>query len=155
MEHSLEFLGCTIRNLSEDDFRKGFNELMTVLDTEAQLDEEGFIEYCSNIRKMPDEYMHIVAEETLSGRIVASASVMIERKYLRTGGKVGHLEDLIVNPSFRKQGLGKKILDILITRAREKGCYKVIISAVHDSSEYFEKNGFKKKGLNMKILLTQ
>jgi len=46
-------------------------------------------------------------------------------------GKPGlFLEDLFVKPEFRKKGIGKKLMDYLVTEAKERGCGRMEWSAL-------------------------
>lgn len=48
----------------------------------------------------------IVIEE--QGIIVACATLLVEHKFLRECGNVGHIEDVVVHDSQRGKGLGLK-----------------------------------------------
>ena len=49
-----------------------------------------------------------VVEE--NGRIIATGTLMVERKFARSCGVVGHIEDIAVLTSAQGQGLGKVII---------------------------------------------
>ena len=44
-------------------------------------------------------YKIIVVEEKKTQRIVGAGSIIIEMKFLRSLGKVGHIEDIVVDQS--------------------------------------------------------
>ncbi|GJT13007.1 RNA-directed DNA polymerase, eukaryota, reverse transcriptase zinc-binding domain protein [Tanacetum coccineum] len=60
-------------------------------------------------------------------KIVATGSVFIEKKFVRSCGKAGHIEDVVVDSSARGMQLGKKVIGFLADHARLMGCYKVIL----------------------------
>ncbi|KAM7260465.1 hypothetical protein ACFE04_016206 [Oxalis oulophora] len=70
-------------------------------------------------------------------------------KYLTSCRKVGHIDDVVVDPSARGKQLGKKIVDFLTKHARSKGCYKVILDCSVDNKSFYEKCGYKHKDIQM------
>jgi len=66
----------------------------------------------------------------------------------------GFIEDVHVKENCQGKGYGTKIMNLLIEKAKESGCYKLICtsrfsrSAVHS---FYEKLGFKKYGNEFRI----
>jgi GNAT superfamily N-acetyltransferase len=58
-------------------------------------------------------------------RLVCTATLLVERKFLHRGGRAGHIEDVVVDGACRGQSLGKRIIQHLLEVGRERGCYKV------------------------------
>jgi glucosamine-phosphate N-acetyltransferase len=76
----------------------------------------------------PSTYFVIVFEDIKAqGKIVASASLVVERKFLRNAGIVGHVEDVVVHPDYKGNSMGKIMLNALKDLALSQGCYKVIL----------------------------
>jgi glucosamine-phosphate N-acetyltransferase len=148
MEINISFNGLTIRNLQKDDFSKGLSDLIGY-DRDVESSYEAFesrIQDCGN-------FVHLVAED--SGLIVANGLVVIEKKFIRGGGSVGHLEGLFVSSLYRNRGIATKIVETLLDVCKNKGCYKVILSSSHDLQSFFERLGFSNRGLNMGIDLAE
>ena len=62
------------------------------------------------------------------------------------GGRVALLEDMIIHPSRRGQGLGKQLLSKALTHAQEQGCLRVTVLTDHDNrlaQALYEKLGFR------------
>ena len=76
-------------------------------------------------------------------KIIGTGSVLIEQKFLRGGGKVGHIEDIVVDNRSREKGVGKTIIDFLVEIAKERGCYKVILSCSNENVPFYIKCGFR------------
>lgn len=61
----------------------------------------------------------------------------------------GLLEDVYVDDAYRGQGIGTELIQAVITKAKELGCYKMIATSrksrteVHD---WYERLGFEKYG---------
>ena len=76
-------------------------------------------------------------------KIMGTGTILIEQKFLRGGGKVGHIEDVVVDNRSREKGVGKAIIDSLVEIAKEKGCYKVILNCSNENVPFYIKCGFK------------
>jgi len=84
-----------------------------------------------------------VAEDTSAPerRILATGCLFVERKFLRGGGKVGHVEDVVVDAAARRRGLGLRIVRRLVEIARDAGCYKIILDCTLELRAYYAKCG--------------
>ena len=63
--------------------------------------------------------------------------------FLRNCGKVGHIEDVVVDSNARGLKLGKKIIAFLTEHAHLMECYKVILDCSLENKTFYEKCGFK------------
>jgi bifunctional UDP-N-acetylglucosamine pyrophosphorylase/glucosamine-1-phosphate N-acetyltransferase len=61
--------------------------------------------------------------------LMGLGTLMVEPKFIHDCGKVGRIEDVVVHPYFRREGLGSYIIEHLVSRARQEGCYKVVLDA--------------------------
>jgi len=76
-------------------------------------------------------------------KIMGTGTILIEQKFLRGGGKVGHIEDVVVDNRSREKGVGKAIIDSLVEIAKERDCYKVILSCSNENVPFYIKCGFR------------
>ncbi|KAJ8770536.1 hypothetical protein K2173_018027 [Erythroxylum novogranatense] len=138
-----------VRKLEILDINKGFIELLkqlTICDSVSHKEfEERFHEICS----YGDDHLVCVIEDDKSGKIIATGSVFIEKKFIRNCGKVGHIEDVVVDSSARGLQLGKKVIEFLVAHACSMGCYKVILDCSTENKAFYEKCGFKQKEIQM------
>lgn len=81
--------------------------------------------------------------------IVAVGTVFVERKFTRSMGKVGHIEDIAVSPSQQGRGLGLKIIKALMSISEAEGCYKTILNCSEGNVPFYEKCGFTRKETEM------
>jgi glucosamine-phosphate N-acetyltransferase len=129
-----------IRELEKDDLWNGFLTSLDSLRQASNIKKEKALNIFEKINQNPD---HIVAVAELDGKIVGSATLLLELKFIHEGGVVGHIEDVVVNKSHQGQKIGEKIIKYLLEQAKSRGCYKTILDCVDDVKPFYEKLGFK------------
>ena len=87
---------------------------------------------------------HITFVAVTDGEIVGTASVLIERKMLHHGSKVGHIEDVVVDSNQRISGIGKELIKKCVEQCRYKGCYKAILDCSDENIPFYEACDFFK-----------
>ncbi|KAE8711118.1 Glucosamine 6-phosphate N-acetyltransferase [Hibiscus syriacus] len=130
------------------DKSQGFIELLRQLTVCDSISDKEFEERFKEISMYGDDHVICVMEDETSSKIIASGSVFIE-KFTRNCGKVGHIEDVVVDARARGMRLGKEIEGYLADHARSMGCYKVILDCSDDKKVFYEKCGFKQKEIQM------
>ncbi|GMI84778.1 glucosamine-6-phosphate N-acetyltransferase 1, glucose-6-phosphate acetyltransferase 1 [Hibiscus trionum] len=138
-----------VRKMELSDKSKGFMELLRQLTVCDSVSDKEFEDRFKEISMYGDDHVICVIEDEISGKIVASGSVFIEKKFLRNCGKVGHIEDVVVDAGARGMQLGKKVVEFLADHARSMGCYKVILNCSDENKVFYEKCGFKQKEIQM------
>lgn len=84
-------------------------------------------------------------------RVMGTASLYVEEKFIHNGGKVGHVEDVVVSPNYRGMGLGSQLVQRCLQEARGAGCYKVILSCQSDRVSFYERLGFRPHEQQMRV----
>lgn len=130
----------TIRKLQKDDLWNGFLLTLDSLRQASSIDNKTAEKIFDKINSNPD---HIVAVAVIEGKIVGSTTLLIETKFIHNGGKVGHIEDVVVDKEYQRKGIGEKIVVYLLRYAKDQGCYKTILDCVDDVKPFYEKLGFK------------
>jgi glucosamine-phosphate N-acetyltransferase len=141
-----------IRELKEEDFSNGFFETL------SNLAEAGKIRNDLNLareilKKIGSDrnYRIIIAEDKQNRQVIGTATLLIEQKFIHNGGKAGHIEDVATRKGYEGKGIGKKVIEELIKIATENGCYKVILDCNEKVMEFYEKTGFRKHAIMMRI----
>ena len=137
-----------IRKLKIDDLKSGFLESLESLRTTKDIDESLANEIFERINSNPD---HIIMVAELDGKIVGSTTLLIEQKFIHKGGKVGHIEDVVVDRKFQGQKIGQKIIQKVLETSRECGCYKTILDCNDEIRPFYEKMKFFKSGNEMRF----
>ena len=130
----------TIRKLQKDDLENGFLITLDSLRQASNIDKKTAEKIFDKINSNPD---HIVAVAVIEGKIVGSTTLLIETKFIHNGGRVGHIEDVVVDKEYQRKGIGEKIITYLLRYAKDQGCYKTILDCVDDVKPFYEKLGFK------------
>ena len=92
-----------------------------------------------------------------NGKVVSTCFCAIIPNLTRLGGAICFVENVVTDKDFRKQGLGKKVMNKAIEFAREKNCYKVILESGAwrtEAHEFYRNLGFDdtaKKSFLMKL----
>jgi glucosamine-phosphate N-acetyltransferase len=130
----------TIRKLQKEDLWKGFLHTLDSLRQTSEIDKKTAEKIFDKINSNPD---YIVAVAVMEGKIVGSTTLIIETKFIHNGGKVGHIEDVVVDKKHQRNGIGEKIIMYLLRYAKEQGCYKTILDCTDEVKPFYEKLGFK------------
>lgn len=92
-------------------------------------------------------------ETKVGGRVVGRAYLYLIKNDLYSK-PYGLLEDVFVEEEFRGQGIGKKLVEMVIEKARELGCYKLIATSRFERENVhrlYQNLGFKKHGFEFRI----
>ena len=80
--------------------------------------------------------------------IHGTATLWYETKILHGCKKVGHIEDVIVSPQYRDQGITMNLINILKVNSSAT-CHKVILHCSKEYIPFYEKCDFVKKEVQM------
>jgi len=84
-------------------------------------------------------------------KLLGSGTIIIEPKLIHGGKSVGHIEDVVVHPAYRNQGIAQTILDKLVDYSKDD-CYKVILNCNPNMEQFYNRAGFEKKCIQMALL---
>jgi glucosamine-phosphate N-acetyltransferase len=124
--------------------------LLSYLTSTYDLTIEEFNKKIQAISKMGLIIVCILREPT-GIRLLGSGTIIIEPKIIHGGKSVGHIEDVVVHPDYRNQGIAQTILDKLIDYSRDD-CYKVILNCNPNMEQFYNRAGFEKKCIQMALL---
>lgn len=119
---------------------------------QEKIDAEKVKEEMSNFfeKNLKDETWHyIIAED--EGRVIGFVTTEVSTVYIRSG----FINDLYVLPEYRKQGVGKQLLEAGLQWLKDRGVMKVTL-AVHISNteaiNLYTNAGFKNEPLSYRYL---
>jgi len=123
-----------IRLLKESDLDKGFKDC---LETLGSFKTTELIKVYKERKKYKIKTFVVVEGD----RVIATASLILEPKF-RYDEICGHVEDVCVLPEIQGFGIGKKLMKYLINYAKQKKCYKLILSSNSNNIPFYNKLGF-------------
>lgn len=92
-----------------------------------------------------------------NGKVVSTCFCAIIPNLTHFSQPVCFVENVVTDKDFRKQGLGKKVIDMAVETAKSNGCYKVILMsgiARKEAHQFYENLGFAsetKKAFDLRI----
>ncbi len=141
----------TYRNLELADYDKGFPQLLPQL-TVGMLTKEAFTKRFNELQKYQDLIQTIVCEDNTTKKVIGTVRFFIEPKYIRNAGTVLHFEDLVVDETYRRKGIGSTLVKIMKKIGDKRGCYKCLADARKELLPFYEKAaGFKPKEVSIAV----
>ncbi|XP_069773115.1 glucosamine 6-phosphate N-acetyltransferase isoform X3 [Narcine bancroftii] len=104
--------GLILRPLCTADFNRGLFKVLAQLTKVGEVEPEIFIKKFERMKQTGD-YYNIVIEDTHVGQIIATATLIIEHKFIHTCAKRGRIEEVIVSDEHRGKQLGKLLVTVL------------------------------------------
>lgn len=141
------------RPLERGDFSKEYLTLLSQLTKVGDYDCGIFEAQFDRMKKMPGSHFILVVEDPgcvngvrEGGKVVASASLLVECKFIHDAAMRGRIEDLVVDADYRGLHLGTFLLETLKMCSRTLGCYKVTLDCKEALLPYYSKVGFANEG---------
>jgi len=145
-----------VRPLQSDDFKHGVIEVLKQLTSVGNITESNFRDQFETMKSCNGTYYQTVIVDKSDGtseKIIGSATLMIERKFIHDCANRGLIEDVIVSDQYRGKSLGKLILLSLIELAKSLGCYKITLNCKDKMIPYYERLGFVAEEGNANFLV--
>ncbi|KAJ2481962.1 Glucosamine-phosphate N-acetyltransferase-like protein [Coemansia sp. RSA 2320] len=137
-----------MRSLELTDYRKGYIECLANLTVVGEVSEQMFAESFEDMQRAGC-YFIVVIEDLEVAKIVATATLVVEQKFIRNCGRVGHIEDVVVAKGQQGKRFGFTLIKQLQELAAVTGCYKSILDCSLDNVPFYEKCGLENKGIQM------
>lgn len=159
--------GLRARVLEEADLARGFLQLLAQLTTVGELSAEAFAERLALMRSAPGDRPHVplVILDDAADKVVVAATLFVEQKLSAAatvgsggnggdrGGRLGHIEEVVVDSTERGRGLGRKIIACVCDAATAAGCSRVSLDCSESNVPFYQKCGFERKGVCMALYL--
>ncbi|WFD31161.1 glucosamine-phosphate N-acetyltransferase [Malassezia sp. CBS 17886] len=146
-KHSLH-----IRPLASTDYARGHIRVLGSLTTVADPGEAAWKERWELLAKSnasASKYFIVVIVSKDTDELVATGTLFLEPKFLRSLATAGHIEDITVDSSMQGKGLGKIIIKALTALSEESGAYKTLLDCSEDNVPFYNKCGYETKGVYM------
>jgi len=137
----------TLTELTIHDDVHNFFQVLT------QLNKQSFENYTLTSFQHKLQQMYHVGQlvyvAKIEGKIIGTAKLIVEPKFF---DPVGHIEDVVVDKNYRRQGIGKMLIDKLTDVAFQHGCYKVVLSVNSQVEQFYIDSDFKRDVYNTSIV---
>ena len=138
-----------ITELDKSDYHNGFLQLLEQLTT-VNANEISYSDFCNHLDKLKSKVFVINNEKC---KVIGTASIFIEEKFIHELSSVGHIEDVVVDSEYRGKGLGTMLINHCIKYANDNSCYKVLLNCAEKNIEFYKKCGFDCKNVEMSLYL--
>lgn len=100
------------------------------------------------------DYKIYLAE--IDGRVIGSFALLVMFNLGHCGAPSAIIEDVVVDPDMQGRGFGRDMMQVAINMAREKKCYKLVLSSNARRTRahaFYENLGFQRHGVSFHITL--
>jgi len=129
-----------IRKIEEGDIQNGFLETLNEFRESKELTMERGIQLFKEIESNSHQMVYVAVFDE---KVVGCATIILEQKFIHNGGKVAHLEDLVVRKKYRGNGIAEDIIRNLLGLAEKEGCYKTLSDCTNKVFPFWQKIGFR------------
>jgi glucosamine-phosphate N-acetyltransferase len=129
-----------ISNINITEYLKLLTNLTHVYNDTLQLEDmiHNFRDYVNNLpnNNSLKKNIYLVYNEN---KLIGTVSLIIEQKIIHNYGKVGIIEDVVIDKSYQKKGFGKYVINQMINKSKQYNCYKVILNCKKEFIPFYEK----------------
>lgn len=143
-------LPLVLRELNGQDLEGGFLETLANL-ADVDLSPEQAREVLRQ-RLRRDVHTYVAC---VDGRVVGSASLLVEYKFIHGGGRCGHIEDVVIHRDWQGHGIARALVQYAVSEARRLGCYKAILNCYESLIPFYERCGFQTHDQGMRLDLSE
>lgn len=137
---------CIIREISTEDYYKGFMELINVFTKHPKnISYEDFDEYLK--KTLHQNSIILVAE--MDNVIVGTIKILKEYKLHNNLTMMAHIEDVVVRDGYRHMKVASNLLEK--TKEYTKDCYKTTLSCKTELIPLYENVGFSQAGIALTL----
>jgi GNAT superfamily N-acetyltransferase len=135
----------TIREFNSEDIHNGLLDVLKETWFITEISDETLTQWL-----MSNNYMFVAEIDNV---VIGTLTLHTQKKLIRNGGLCGFIEDVAVKSEYRGNNIGSLLIQEGIKKAKELGCYKVILSCFDERINFYTKNGFFKESNTMRFNL--
>lgn len=139
-----------VRELGERDLGEDFFITLSNLAKVGKImfDKKRIVQVYNTIKEKSNLKIFVAL---IDNKIVGSITTLIEHKFIHNGGKVCHIEDVVTRKGYENLGIGSLLVKHAIDFAILENCYKVILTCSEENVRFYERNGFHKHEIGMRL----
>uniref|UniRef100_A0AC35TH95 Glucosamine 6-phosphate N-acetyltransferase n=1 Tax=Rhabditophanes sp. KR3021 TaxID=114890 RepID=A0AC35TH95_9BILA len=139
--------GFLMRPLQFNDYEKGYLSLLGELTSVGKISRGKWNERFNSMREAnggEQSYYVVVIEDLAKNQVVASATLVIEFKFIHGAGSRGRVEDVVCDTAYRGRRFAQGLNTTLVSLAKSLGVYKISLECKDSLISYYELFGFVK-----------
>ncbi len=148
-ELSGDGMNIKIEKFNSRHLDKGFFETLSNLSYTGVRWRARDLDLVRDILENPHQEIFVAVNENTD--VVGTITLLLERKLIHDGGMVGHIEDVATRKGWEGKGIGRMLVERAVLAARESGCYKVILDCSEENVPFYEKSGFHRHEVAMRM----
>ncbi|XP_053690497.1 probable glucosamine 6-phosphate N-acetyltransferase [Sabethes cyaneus] len=130
-----------VRPLQTGDYNRGFLQILSQLTTVGDVTLPRFLNRFAQMRASGDYFVTVIVD-TRYDKIIGSASLVLEHKFIHGCSVRGRLEDVVVDDTYRGKQLGKLIVVTVSLLAQRLGCYKMSLDCKDKLVPFYKSIGY-------------
>jgi glucosamine-phosphate N-acetyltransferase len=144
MNNNKKDLKFEVREIELGDLENGYFSTLKNLSDLGTIEgnKEKAEQILKNISANPLHRIFVAIDKETS-EVIGATTLLIEQKFIHSGGKAGHIEDVVTRKGFQGQGIGSALIEHALHFAMTVGCYKVVLDCSAANIRFYEKTGFK------------
>lgn len=135
----------TVRPLEITDFDKQYCELLSQLTRVGSIDKARFEAQFRSVKKCPGVQYIVVIEDNQCDCIIATASLIVERKFIHSVTLRGRIEDVVVHKDYRGKHLASLLVELMNHLGKSLGCYKLSLDCKPHLTGFYSKFGYNQE----------
>jgi len=140
--------GLNLRQAENKDFLGILSLLETLSQTRVTQDK-----VLKMFREILKSKFYSLWVATVNGKVIGTASIFFAPS-LAHGKNWGLIDNVVVAEEYRRKGIGRKLVEVLVNFAKKKNCYKIILTSRFSRPEvhqFWQKLGFEKHGYSFRM----
>ena len=134
-----------IREFNSEDIHNGLLDVLKETWFITEISNETLTQWL-----ISSNYMFVAEIDNI---VIGTLTLHTQKKLIRNGGLCGFIEDVAVKSEYRGNNIGSLLVQEGIKKAKELGCYKVILSCFDERINFYTKNGFFRESNTMRFNL--
>jgi glucosamine-phosphate N-acetyltransferase len=144
----------TIQKLTPElliQYKKSYFETLSALVLSTPLPDSECHRVLENMYKQNSMILVVVDEN--DSCITWTCTICVQQKLSKWGVLAAQIEEIAVHPSCQWKWVWSKLLNAALEYSRKQWCYKAILNCEEHNAWWYEKFGFEKKEVEMKMYL--
>lgn len=125
-----------------------YNKYISLLNTFNKTDIS-FLFFSDFVKNLSNNHDIFILFDPSNNNIIGTVTLLFEQKLIHNGKYVCHIEDLIISDEYKNNRYGTLFLKFIKNYAKIKDCYKIILNCSQNIKDFYSKNNFSNRNIEM------